>query len=133
MLDLEKISQAVKEAENMASEMGIAISTAVVDEHGDLLFFRRMPGALVVSPKFAMAKAYTAAVFKMPNHGMADFVAEGKPYYGLSSLDAKFTTIAGGLPIMIDGEFVGAVGIGGSPDPNQDEKLAERVTAILQG
>jgi uncharacterized protein GlcG (DUF336 family) len=133
MLSLAKAKQAIEAAEKKAQELGIAVTTAIVDEHGDLIALSRMDGALFISPDFAITKAFTAAKLRLPTEKLGQFTGEGKPYFGLNTLfSGKLTPMAGGLPVVIDGKTVGAVGVGGSQDVSQDAACAQEAKAILE-
>lgn len=125
-MDHSKARKAIEASEAKAKEFGIAVSTAIVDEYGDLVAFSRMPGAIKISPKFALAKAYTAGTIGMATADMAPYAVEGKPYYGMDALfGGELTTIAGGLPIKAGDKLVGGVGVGGSADVSQDVECAK--------
>lgn len=131
-MDLDAAQKAVDAAIKKAEELKIAISVAVVDQYGDLVAFGRMKGALKISPKFAIAKAYTAGTLGMGTADMAGYVTEGKPYYGLTSLfGGELTTIAGGLPIKLGEKLVGGVGVGGSADVSQDLECAQAAVGTI--
>lgn len=124
-MDYDKAKKAITAAEKKAEELGVQISTAIVDQYGDLVAFSRMDGALKISPRFAIAKAYTAGTLGLSTADMAAYATEGKPYFGLNSLfGGELTTIAGGLPIMDGKELIGGIGIGGSHDVSQDVECA---------
>lgn len=115
----------VAAAEKKAEELGIKITTCVVDEKGLIVIMARMDDALPISPRFAESKAYTACVLRMPTKSLLDYAAPDEPYYGVTSLFAgEFTTIPGGLPVQIEERFVGGVGVGGGA-PDQDEQCAK--------
>jgi len=132
MITANKALKAVEAAEAKAKELGIAITTCVVNEHGTVIATLKMDGSLVVSPKFAYTKAYTSATLKFPTSALGAYSAPNKPYYGLTSLDGgRYTAIAGGLPIQEGDKVVGAVGVGGSADVSQDEECAKAAVAAL--
>lgn len=131
-MDYSKVKKAIDVAEAKAKELGIAVSVAIVDEYGDLLAFSRMEGAIKISPKFALAKAYTAGTIGMATADMAPYAAPGKPYYGMDALfGGELTTIAGGFPIKIGDKLVGGIGVGGSADVSQDVECAKAALDVL--
>lgn len=132
VMDYTKLEKAIDTAIKKAEELKIAVSIAVVDQYGDLVAFRRMEGAIKISPKFAIAKAYTAGTLGMPTADMAAYAQEGKPYFGLTSLfGGSLTTIAGGVPIKKGNNLIGGVGVGGSADVNQDLECAKAALEVL--
>jgi uncharacterized protein GlcG (DUF336 family) len=133
-MDYNKVKRAIEAAESKAKELGIAISIAIVDQYGDLVAFNRMEGAIKISPRFAIAKAYTSGTIGLPTADIAQYSGEGKPYYGVTSLfNGELTVIAGGLPVKQDTTLIGGVGVGGSYDVSQDLACAEAALTILQG
>ena len=133
MITLEKAKKALEASEKKAQELGVAVTTTVVDEHGVTLAISRMDNAIVVSPKFSYTKAYTSAVLGMPSGAVQGFAGEGKPYFGINTLfGGELTTMAGGLPVTMHGKVVGAVGVGGSQDPNQDAQCAQEAVKVLE-
>lgn len=131
-MDQVKVKKAIEASEAKAKELGIAVSTAIVDEYGDLVAFSRMEGAIKISPKFAITKAYTAGTIGLATADMAPFAAEGKPYYGIEALfGGELTTIAGGLPIKAGDRLAGGIGVGGSADTAQDVECAKAALAAL--
>ena len=121
MLTLDQAQKMAAKALEKAKDLGIEITVCVVDDDGTLLTSQRMENAFPISPEFAMAKAYTSAVLKMPSGDVGKYATPGQPYYGITSaFGGKLMVIAGGLPIVENGITIGAIGVGGSPDPGQD-------------
>lgn len=133
MITLKKAREAIEASEKKATELGVAVTTVVVDEHGTLISASRMDNALVISPKFATAKAYTSATVGFPTDALEPFAAQDKPYFGINTLfGGELTTIAGGLPVMADSKRIGAVGVGGSADTQQDLMCAKEAVKVLE-
>lgn len=133
MITLEKAKQAIQASEDKAKELGITVSTAVVDDYGTLVAFSKMDGALHISPRFSYAKAFTSASLGLPSGDVANFAQEGKPYFSINtSFSGELMVIAGGLPVKEGDKVTGAVGVGGSPDVNQDLECAKAALAVLQ-
>ncbi len=131
-MDHIKVKKAIEAAEKKAVELKQAVSIAIVDEHGDLLAFSRMPNALTISPKFAISKAFTSGTLGLPTSAIASYASEGKPYFGITSiLGGKLTTIAGGIPVKIDDKLAGGIGVGGSLDVTMDEQIANSALSEL--
>ena len=133
MLTLIQAEAAISAAKAKASELGITVSISVVDEHGEIIALSRMDGAIVISPAFACTKAYTSAVLGMPTHNLQPYAAEDKPYFGINTLlSGKLTTIAGGVPIIVAGMRIGAIGVGGSSDTSQDLQCAQAGVGVFK-
>ena len=132
-MDYSKVRKAIEAAERKAKDLGISVSIAIVDEYGDLVGFHRMEGSIKISPKFAIAKAYTAGTIGLPTESIAQYAGEGQPYYGVTSLfGGELTTIAGGLPVKQGNKLVGGIGVGGSYDVSQDVQCAKAALSELE-
>ena len=120
-------------AEDKASELGVPMNIAVVDESGVLKAFSRMDGAALLSVQIAQDKAYTAVGFGMPTHGWFDFIKNDPPLAaGAPSGIDRLVIFGGGYPISIDGAVVGAIGVSGG-HYSQDQEVAEAGLAVVSG
>ena len=132
MLTLEKANKMITASQKKAEELGIAVTTYVVDSNGILIASSKMDGALAVSPIFAEAKAYTSGTLGLSTAQIAKYAESGKPYYGVDNLSGgKLTTIAGGFPIKEGEKLIGGIGVGGSYDVSQDVACAENALSVL--
>ncbi len=102
-----------------ANAMGVPQDIAVVDASGHLLAFARMDGARTLSIKTSQAKAVTAANFGAPTGNLP---AHREMKLAMAT-DGALTNLEGGLPIILNGECVGAIGVG-SGSPEQDVEVA---------
>ena len=96
---------------------------AVVDDGGNLMALERLDGTFAAGANISIGKARTAALFKRPTKNFEDIIKDGRT--ALVALpDAYFTPLQGGVPITIDGQIVGGVGVSGAASSQQDEELA---------
>jgi uncharacterized protein GlcG (DUF336 family) len=108
-----------------AEEIGVPMCIAVTDESGQLIAFERMDGGKITSTIIAQDKAYTAAGAKRTTESYGDASQPGKPAYGInSSIGGRLIVVPGGIPVSIDGEVVGAIGVS-SGTPAQDSDCAQ--------
>lgn len=97
-----------------------AVDIAVVDEGGNLLSFQRMDGASIGAIHTAIGKARTASLFRRPTR-LLEEAAKTRP--ALVTLPESIL-LQGGVPVVVNGQIVGAVGVGGVTS-QQDEQIAE--------
>ena len=115
--DVKKILAAA-EAEALKNKWNVAI--AVLDDGGHLLGFVRMDGATPANTEIATQKGRTAAVSRRPSKAWEDRVAGGR----LSMLAMPVLPVQGGLPIFVQGECVGGIGVSGVQS-HEDEQIAQ--------
>jgi uncharacterized protein GlcG (DUF336 family) len=116
---------ALEAAERKAAEIGQPMDIAVVDDGGNLLAFSRMDGARITSIDIATNKAFTAAGARRPTADYAEIAGPGKPAFGIhASNQGRFTIFGGGLPIVWEGEVIGAIGCS-SGTVEQDTQVAQ--------
>jgi len=132
-LTLEGAKVILDGAEARASEIGVDMAIAVTDAAGLLLAFRRMDGAKLTSIDVAINKAFTAAGTRKGTHEYAGIAGAGGAAFGIhASNQGRFTIFGGGVPVVVEGQCVGAVGCS-SGSAEQDRDVAEAgVTALLR-
>lgn len=101
---------------------------AVVDDGGNLVALERLDGTFTAGANISVGKAKTAVMFKRPTKFFEDVIKNGR-----TSMVAlpDFTPLQGGVPIMIDGQIIGGVGVSGAMSAAQDEELAIAGAASL--
>jgi len=117
---------AAAEAEAHANDWNVAI--AIVDASMNLLMFQKMDGVQTASIDVAIGKAKTAAGFKRPTKVLEDMISGGRTAF--LAVDG-ILPIQGGLPVVVDGNVLGAVGISGLTSA-QDEQVAEAALNVLE-
>jgi len=128
---LQTARQLIEAAEKHAVELGINITTAVVDDGGNLIAFARMDGSQLASTALCQGKAYSAVAWKRPSKAMYDITQPGGPGWALQQIDHRFVFSGGGMPILEGDVIVGAIGVsGGSAD--QDQSCAEAALKTLE-
>src|SRR5262245_63521694 len=96
---------------------------AVVDEGGNLMALERLDGTFAAGANISIGKARTSVLFKRPTKTFEDIIKNGRTAM-VALPDAYFTPLQGGVPITIDGQIVGGVGVSGAASAQQDEELA---------
>src|SRR5581483_7371494 len=94
---------------------------AVVDEGGNLMALERLDGTFAMGATISIGKARTAVLFKKPTRFFEELINKGRT--AMTAVDG-FTPLIGGIPIVIDGQIVGGIGVSGAASANQDEELA---------
>lgn len=132
-LTLEGARAVLAAAERRAQEIGVPMDIAVVDDGGHLLAFIRMDGAKLSSVQIAITKAESAAIRRTPTGPMPS--AENPN--AILSLGLAIgsgghqTPIRGGLPLVVDGSIVGAIGVSNGNE-DQDTDVARAGAAALE-
>jgi len=112
-------------------ENGSGAAIAVVDPHGELLAFLRTDGCPLPSIRIAINKAYTAAREQVESKQLGERSREeGFPMTNFGEL--RYVTWGGGVPIMVDGQAIGAVGVSGLPEA-EDIALARTGANLITG
>jgi glc operon protein GlcG len=135
-LNLAGAEKALAAAKQKAEKMRLQVNIAVVDDGGHLLAFARMDGARSASASTAMTKAVTAATFRqatgsLPPKGPADILLNLSLQNAALASGGKITTLQGGVPIVVDGQVIGALGVGGATGEHDAEIAKAGIEALL--
>lgn len=124
-LSIEESAILIDGAARKADEMNIPMCIAVTDEAGDLIRFDRMDGAKISSISIAIDKAFTASAARNGTHVYNGLCVPGQPTFGIHVTNGgHFCVIGGGLPVRVDGQVVGGIGISAGT-AIQDQECAE--------
>jgi len=123
-IDLAKAETAIAAARKEAIKLETLMCIAIVDSGSNLKAFLRMDDAWVGSIDIAMKKAKTACFFTMGSGEIGKLSQPGGPLYGIEVSNQGLITFPGGLPIIENGELIGAIGVSGSSVDN-DHAVAE--------
>src|ERR1700745_1050092 len=94
---------------------------AVVDEGGNLMALERLDGTFAMGATISIGKARTAVLFKKPTRFFEELINKGRT--AMTAVDG-FTPLIGGIPIVVDSQVVGGIGVSGAARADPDEKLA---------
>ena len=111
ILTLEEIKKIAAGAEAEAKAHNWAVTIAIVDDGGHLLWLQRLDGAAPISAHIAPAKAKTAALGRRESKIYEDMINNGR--YSFMTAPTLEGMLEGGVPIIVDGQCLGAVGISG--------------------
>src|SRR5882724_4855934 len=103
---------------------------AIVDEGGNLMALERLDGSFAMGATISIGKARTAVLFKKPTRFFEELINKGRT--AMTAVDG-FTPLIGGIPIIVDGQVVGGVGVSGAASAAQDEELALAGASALMG
>ena len=110
VLSLEDAKRIADACRAKAGEQGWKVVVAIVDDGAHLMYLERMDGTQKASSVVAVEKARTALLFKRPTKAIEAAVLGGRP---VMMMLPGATPIEGGLPLVRDGQFLGAIGISG--------------------
>lgn len=130
MLSVKRLSLAdarilIDGARQKSEEIGVPMCIAVADDSGNLIAFDRMDGGKAHSILLAQDKAYTAGAARKATHDYNALNVPGNLLFGIhTEAGGRISTVGGGLPVMVDGECVGGIGLS-SGAPQQDMDCAQ--------
>ena len=124
-IDLNDARILLEGARAKATEIGVPMCIAITDEGGNLVAFERMDGGKVTSITIAIDKSFTASAAKKATHDYGALSQPGGPTYGIdSAIGGRLMVVGGGLPVVVDGDVVGGIGVS-SGTPAQDREVAQ--------
>jgi glc operon protein GlcG len=128
-LTLDAAKKIAAAAEADAKSKGARVVIAIVDEGGALLLLQRLDDTQVASVDVGIGKARTAATFRRPSKVFEDQIKNGR----VAALALSGATpLQGGIPIILDGALIGAIGVSGET-PSQDEEIAKAGADAAKG
>ncbi|MGH7901726.1 MAG: GlcG/HbpS family heme-binding protein [Thermodesulfobacteriota bacterium] len=120
VLTLEVAKKIADAAEADAVKKGVTVVIAIVDDGGHLILLERLDDTQVASVDVGIGKARTAAIYRRPSKVFEDQIKEGR----VAALALSGATpLQGGIPIIVDGKVIGAIGVSGNT-PQVDESIA---------
>ncbi|MDF2641059.1 MAG: hypothetical protein K0R45_331 [Pseudomonas sp.] len=122
-----EVSRMLDAARQEAHSQGWGVSIAIVDDGGHLLAFERLDEAGAISSYISIEKARTSALGRRESKGYEDMVNNGRTAFLSAPL---LTSLEGGVPVIVDGQVIGAVGVSGVK-AEQDAQVAKAGVAAL--
>ena len=129
-ISLEAAKKAAAAALEVARKNNWTMAVAIVDPGGYLVYFEKMENTQLAGSEIAIDKARSAAIFKRPTKTMQDMLASGGAGVRVTMLRGAIP-VEGGLPLISNGEIVGAIGLSGSSSEN-DGLCAQAVVETLK-
>ena len=131
-LNIEGARQAIGAARAEATRLNAPGAViAIVDDGGNLMALERLDGTFAAGATISIGKARTAVMFKRPTKVFEEIIKNGRTAM-VALPDSLFTPLQGGIPIMVEGQIVGGIGVSGAASAQQDEELAIAGANALQ-
>ncbi|WP_353173543.1 heme-binding protein [Paracandidimonas soli] len=128
VLSLSDAQRMLEAAKRHAEANNLAVAIAVADDGGHLLGLIRLDGAAPLTSHIAPAKAHAAALGRRETKGFEDMINQGRTAF--VTAPAIQGMLEGGVPVVVDGQVIGAVGVSGVK-PNEDAEVARAGIAAL--
>ena len=123
----------ISAATSRAAAMSVAVTVVVVDESGVVKSMTRMDGAPLVSVQTGINKAYAAAAIGMPPDDFYSAIEADGAAVASFATRPGLALVAGGLPVVADGQVAGGVGVAGAMTGAEDRSIAEAAVAAVTG
>ena len=122
-ITLDQAKRAMAAAELEAAKNSWQVAITILDSGGNMIMFHRVDNAQLSATTVSEGKARTALEFKRPSKALDDAIAAGGAGMRLLALK-NITPIEGGMPVIVDGKIIGAIGVSGSLS-SQDAQVAK--------
>ena len=126
-ITLDAAQKMMAAAEAAARKKDWKVCVSIVDVGGNLIMFQKMDGTQMASIDVSMGKARTAAGFKRSTKALEDMIAGGRTAFVAVP---GILPVQGGLPVVVDGEVLGAVGVSGLTSPEDEEVATAAIEAL---
>ena len=123
------MAAAIAEARRLNAPGG---AIAIVDDGGHAVLTARLDNTFPAASTISLGKARTSALFRKPTKFFEDIVNKGRTTM-VALPDTLFTPLQGGIPLVVDGQTVGAIGMSGAASAAQDEEIAVVAARVLAG
>lgn len=132
ILSLERAKKVTEKIEEYAAERELNMVIAFCNGEGNPILAHVMDGAFLVSYELASSKAFSAVALNMPTDEITELAQPGGPLYGIDRVNSKpVTIVGGGVPIIVDGQTIGGLGISGGT-AEEDVEVANYGLKILE-
>lgn len=130
---LDKMEKVINAAVTRANEFNIGVTIAIMRNDQVVQMSYHMPNAILVSSTMAPKKAWTALAMQEPTKDISKDVQPGKPLYQMETMmDGKFTSCGGGIPLVINNEIIGSIGVSGGTVEQDHAICATAVDVFLK-
>ncbi|MGB8692680.1 MAG: heme-binding protein [Steroidobacteraceae bacterium] len=124
-LTLEGARHATAAAINFArANKAPGAAIAVVDAGGQVMLLERLDGTFPAGAEISIGKARTAVMFRRPTRALEEIINKGRNAMIPVAAVTSFTPLQGGIPIVVDGQVIGGIGVSGAASAQQDEEIA---------
>ncbi|MFQ6146801.1 GlcG/HbpS family heme-binding protein [Streptomyces seoulensis] len=131
MITLAAAEKAIEAGKRKGAELGVAFTISVVDAGAHLIAAARVDGAALAAVETSQTKARTSVLFAQATKDLVPAVQPGAPLFGVEAgTRDPLAFVPGGIPVVVGGTLVGAVGVGGGT-PDQDHEVAAAALAAL--
>jgi uncharacterized protein GlcG (DUF336 family) len=129
-LSLELALSLLARVREEAEARDLSLAAAVVDPAGNVLASQRMDETALGAMRLAVGKAYTAASWATPSGAFSESTQPGGDDWGWNTTDARIVVYAGGIPLLVEGELVGAIGASGGTAAEDEECVVAAASAL---